>query len=184
MCMFSARSISRHQVTCPQPPWAFSSWHIQYTGNKVETETCLKDMSHILSDAWRSTRMTCWAVSQLPMNVCERVHGREAEPQIAFNWRLKLSDSLRLSCQSRCSHHGDALQCSASLTTSGNGWLWRTVRGWVDRHTSRQNDRDTGTHINTSADRCGTHRQVHTGQKRDTLKGIRVEACWQGKLFW
>lgn len=45
----------------------------KYTGNKLETETNLKDMSHILSDAWRSTEMTCWAVTQLPINVCVSV---------------------------------------------------------------------------------------------------------------
>lgn len=111
--------------------------------------------------------------------VCERVLRREAEPQIAFNWRLKLSDSLRLSCQSRCSHHSDASQCSAPLTTSGNGWLWRMARGW-GRQTRRQTEWWRRTHTQT-------HLQTdvgHTGQKRDTLKGIRVGVCWRGKLFW
>lgn len=112
----------------------------KYAGNKVETGTHLKDMSHILSDAWRSTEMTCWAVCQPPINVCVSVCSgkKKVQPQIAFNWRLKLSDSLQLSCQSRCSHHGDASQRSAPLTTSGNGWLWRTAREWVDRHTHGQ----------------------------------------------
>lgn len=27
--VFSVLSISQHQVTCPQPTWAFKSWHIQ-----------------------------------------------------------------------------------------------------------------------------------------------------------
>lgn len=114
--------------------------------------------------------------------VCERVLRRKAEPQIAFNWRLELSDSLRLSCQSRRSHHGDASQHSALLTTSGNGWLWRAARERVDGHTDEWDDRDTGretqTYLQTEA---GRH--THTGQKGEALKGIRVEACWRGRLF-
>lgn len=116
------------------------------------------------------------SVSCLSMCVCVCVLRREVEPQIAFNWRLKLSDSQRLSCHSRCSHHGDASQRSAPLTTSGNGWLWRTARERVQRHTGRQDDRDTG-------QRPNTHLQTdvwHTGKRTWARGGTHLrELEWK-----
>lgn len=108
------------------------------------------------------------------MCVCVHVRssGEKAGPQIAFNWRLKLSDSLRLSCQSRCRHRRDASQRSALLTTSGNGWVWRTARGGqTDRHT------------NTFTDRCGAQRQAHT-QARERTQLRELEQMCAGKASY
>lgn len=118
-------SLSQHSrglVFCPKHLPTDIPTHFPHPNTRrdeVETETNLKDMSHFLSDAWRSTEMTCQAVSQLG------VRGRMCmlgvvEPQIAFNWKFKLSDSLRLSCQSRCSHHGYA---STFCTDDIRNWL-------------------------------------------------------------
>lgn len=89
-------------------------------------------MSHFLSGAWRSTEMTCQAVSQLCVR--ERVCMlREVEPQIAFNWKFKLSDSLRLSCQSRCSHHGYA----STFCTADGIRNWLTFQNGIKSQTSK-----------------------------------------------
>lgn len=135
----------------------------KYTGNKEETETNLKDMSHPIRCLKVNGNDMLSCQSAAYQCVCERVLRRKAEPQIAFNWRLKLSDSLRLSCQSRRSHHGDASQRSAPLTTSGNGWLWRTVRERVDGRTSGRDDRDAGlTHKHIYRQMWGTQASTHT----------------------
>lgn len=99
--------------------------------------------------------MTCWAVSELLINVCVCVCARLEEKQSCRQYLIE-GWSYQIASDSAASQR---LWSSATLTKLGNGWLWRRVRtdGQTDRLRQHVSTEAKGAHVQA---RGGTHLRV------------------------